>query len=241
MTIRLTFDHPEKEKHFMTNRMNHSGLIASFWLVGLVVLSATAAGCSSNKKGEPAKATDEPAKAAGGATQRRVVDVEPGVAGGTIEETTTMAVKVVEVDRTTRKVTLVDNAGNKATFVAGPEIRNLDQLHAGDKVTATLNERLVVYVRSGSGDGDEASGSYAAALSRAPKGAKPGGIVAESYVVVAIVTAIDATKRTATLKFADGATRTVKVRPDVDLARYKVGDNVIIGVTSALSVLAAQP
>ena len=42
-----------------------------------------------------------------------------------------------------------------------------------------------------------------------------------------------------TLKFADGRTHTVPVRFDVDLSRYKVGDSVIIRVTSTLSVLAS--
>jgi hypothetical protein len=254
----------------MTHRTNHSGSIASICLVGIVVLSAAVAGCSSNKQPEPAtpaakptasaqpKAAAQPtasaqpkaaaaqpaaagnAAAASAVTRTRAVDAEPGVAGGIIEDTSTISVKVVEVDRVTRKVTLADDAGKKASFVAGDEIRNLDQLQVGDKVTATLKDRLTIYVRP-AGAGDEAGATYAAAVAKAPKGTKPGGIVAESYEVIASVSAIDATERTATLQFADGSTRPVQVRPDVDLARYKVGDTVIIRVTSALSVLAAQP
>jgi hypothetical protein len=43
------------------------------------------------------------------------------------------------------------------------------------------------------------------------------------------------------LKFADGTTRQFLVRPDVDPSRYKVGDRVVIRVTSSLSLLAARP
>jgi hypothetical protein len=229
----------------MMHRTNRSGPVASVWLAGLVVLCAAVAGCSSNNKPEPATPAAQPAPAAkpmasGGVSKTRVMDVEPGVAGGVIEDTSTVAVKVVEVDRATRKVTLADDAGNKASFVAGPEIRNFDQLHVGDKLTATLKDRLTVYVRP-AGAGDAAGATYAAAVAAAPKGAKPGGIVAESYEVIATVSDIDTAKRIATLKFADGSAHPVEVRPDVDMARYKVGDNVIIRVTSALAVLATQP
>lgn len=228
----------------MTHRTNHSGLVASRWLAGLVLVCATVTGCSSDKK-PPAAAPAPAAPAAkpmagGGVTRSRMMDVEPGVAGGIVEDTATLSVKVVDVDRATRKVTLADDAGNRASFIAGSEIRNLDQLHPGDKVTATLKERLVVFVRP-AGAGEEAGATYAAALAAAPKGAKPGALVAESYEVVATVSEIDAAKRIATLKFADGSTRPVQVRPDVDLARYKVGDNVIIRVTAALLVVAATP
>ena len=52
----------------------------------------------------------------------------------------------------------------------------------------------------------------------APKGAKPGGIMAATTQVTAKVTAIDVEHHKATLQFEDGTTRTVAVRPDVDLA-----------------------
>jgi hypothetical protein len=208
----------------------HPLLIASAFLLALALTS-----CSSEEKPKP-----EAVKTS------RLVHVEPGVAGGTIEETTTATVKVKNINHSTRRVTLVDDAGEEATFTADPEIRNLDQLHPGDKLTATLKERLVVYVRSAPANGDaaaadKASDTYAAALARAPRGAKPGGVFAESYEVVALVTAIDSAARTADLKCADGWTHTVEVRPDVDLNRYKVGDSVVVRVSASLGVLAATP
>ncbi len=93
-------------------------------------------------------------------------------------------------------------------------------------------------MRSGS---EEPSVTHAAALATAPKGAKPGAMVAEMYEIVASVKSIDSANRTAILQFSDGQTRTVHVRPDVDLSRYKVGDSVVIRVTSALSVLVENP
>jgi hypothetical protein len=164
--------------------------------------------------------------------------VEPGVAGGVVEQTISASVTVDSVDQATRKVNLTNADGSKSTFTAGPEIRNFDQLKAGDKFTATLLQRLVVYVRS---DRPDQGAAYAAALARAPKGAKPGAIAAETYELVATVKSIDTATRAAVLQFSDGSMKTVTVRPDVELSRYKVGDSVVLQATTALSLLAAKP
>ena len=75
----------------------------------------------------------------------------------------------------------------------------------------------------------------------APKGAKPGGIMAETTQVTAKVTAIDTEHRQATLQFDDGTTQTVAVRPDVDLSKRKVGDKVVIRTTEALAITVEKP
>ena len=123
-------------------------------------------------------------------------------------------------------------------FTAGPEIQNFDQIHVGDKVNVTIAEKLVVFVRGG--DDADPTVTHAAALATAPKGAKPGAIVAEGYEIVANVKAIDSDARTATLEFSEGQTRVVKIRKDVDLSKYKVGDNVVIRVTETIAVLVGK-
>jgi hypothetical protein len=40
----------------------------------------------------------------------------------------------------------------------------------------------------------------------------------------------------ATLRFEDGSTKTVAVRPDVDLGQRKVGETVVIRITEALAI-----
>ena len=66
----------------------------------------------------------------------------------------------------------------------------------------------------------------------------PGAIVAETIRMTATVTAIDVEARTATLEFEDGRTKTVSVRPDIDLSLRKVGEKVAFEMTQmvALSV-----
>ena len=201
------------------------------WANGLVLAGMLLlASCNSDKKAE----SDSASSAQGS----RTVAVVAGEAGGVVEDTFTTTATVSDINKSERKVTLKASDGTKTSFTAGPQIRNFDQLKEGDKVSATVIERLEVFVR---GSGEDPRVTHSAALARAPKGAMPGALVAESYEIVAAVKSIDQSARTAVLAFADGQTRTVKVRPDVDLTRYKVGDNVVIRVTAALTVLADRP
>jgi hypothetical protein len=174
------------------------------------------------------------------ATAVRDVVVEPGVAGGSVEDTYTVSVRITNVDKTTRKVTLATDEGNSVTLTAGEEVRNFDQLRAGDMLNATIRQRLTVYVRSNEPGAAAPTVTHAAALGRAPKGARPGALVAEAYEVVSTVKAINEQDRTATLQFADGTTKVIPVRQDVDMSRYKVGDSVVINVYSAIVVLVAK-
>lgn len=166
------------------------------------------------------------------------VSYTPGEAGGVIESKFTATARVSKIDKSSRKVTLTTSDGRPVDFTAGPEIRNFDQLKVGDNVEATISERLVAFVRKGS---EDPAVAHAAALATAPKGAKPGALVAEAYEITASVQSIDTSARRATLLFADGQARTVSIRPDVEMSRYKVGDTVVIRVINSLSLIAEKP
>ena len=59
--------------------------------------------------------------------------------------------------------------------------------------------------------------------------------------VTAKIIATDAEHRQATLQFKDGTTRTVAVRPDVDLSKRKVGETVVLRTTGALAIRVEKP
>lgn len=200
---------------------------------GLAIVSLMLASCESTDKSNSSAKNSE-FKTMDSTQGTREVNVTPGIAGGTIDETTTVEAKILAVNPAERTLRLVDDNGNRADFKVGSEVKNLDQLEAGEKIVATLKERMTVYVQDGN---DGTSAAYAQAIASAPKGAKPGALSAEAYQVVARVTAINKDTRMASLKFVDGKTRDVKVRSDVDLDRYHVGDSVIIRVTNALAMV----
>jgi hypothetical protein len=164
--------------------------------------------------------------------------VKEGVPGGSVVQTYELRATVTAVDKAARKVTLMDATGIKTTVKAGPEVVNFDQIQVGDELNVTAAQELVVSV-AGQGETPRDGGEQLVAL--APKGAKPGAIMAETTQVTAKVTAINAEQRTATLQFEDGTSRTVAVRPDVDLSKRKVGDKVVIRITEALAIRVVKP
>lgn len=159
---------------------------------------------------------------------------KPGVPGGEYTETSTVTATVTGVDADRRKVTFVNPEGKKLTVTAGPEVRNFKQIHIGDRITVTATSQVVVRMAKRGGKLENTALEMAGS---APKGSKPGAYAAGTETVVASVSAIDPKKRKVTLLFPDGKKETYPVRPDVDLAKRKVGEKVVIEVTEIVAVV----
>ena len=121
------------------------------------------------------------------------------------------------------------------SFTAGPEMINFPQLKVGDKVNATVVLEQMVYLRE---PGAPNTDGGAGVIATAPAGSKPGMLVADSVEVTAVVKGIDPVLQTATLEFADGSRKTVKVRPDVQLKTEHLNRQVVIRLSSALVIRA---
>jgi hypothetical protein len=161
-----------------------------------------------------------------------------GVAGGAVVQTSQLTATVVAINKASRRVTLLSADGIKQTVKVGPEAINFDQIRLGDTLKVEVTQELVVKMAA---PGESADDGGAAVVALAPKGAKPGGVMAETTQTTAKVAAIDQQKRTATLQFQDGSTRTVPVRSDVDLSKYKVGDQVVFRVTEMVAITLGKP
>jgi hypothetical protein len=123
--------------------------------------------------------------------------------------------------------------GKKNTIKCGPEVVNFDQIHVGDKVRVTATDELMISMATGPEPPAEGT---AGVVALAPKGAKPGAVVASIVQVAAAVTAIDLKRHKATHQFPDGTTHIVDVRPDIDLNQRKVGEKVVIRTTESLAI-----
>jgi hypothetical protein len=189
--------------------------------VGFLTLTA----CATPPPPPPAKETSS-------------TDIQEGVPGGVIVNTLDVSARVTAIDTSNRKVTLLGPDGDKFTFKVRPEAVNFDQIRVGDLVNATVTEELVVYLDE---EGASAPDGSAAVVALAPKGAQPGGLVAETVQVTAKVIAIDQTNRTATLQFEDGSSKTLHVRDDIDLSRRKVGEKVVFQVTEMIAISVEKP
>jgi Cu/Ag efflux protein CusF len=160
--------------------------------------------------------------------------VPGGVMVGTYQETAT----VTAIDAASRKVTLVGPDGSKTVFKAGPEVINFDQMRVGDQVKATVVEQLVVFLRE---EGMPSSDGQATTVALAPKGVKPGVLMADTVEVTATVKSIDLNRHKATLEFPGGKSKTFPVRPDVDLTKVRLGEEVVIRTTEAMAIVVEKP
>lgn len=164
---------------------------------------------------------------------KSAVVLEEGVPGGVIVNTLNLTARVTAIETANRKVTLLGPDGNTFNVKVGPEAVNFDQVQVGDLLDITVTEELVVYLDKYELSEPDGSGGIVAL---APKGARPGGVIAETSQVTAIVTAIDSIGRKATLQFPDGRLKTIPVRDDIDLSQYKAGEKVVFQVTEMIAI-----
>ena len=165
-------------------------------------------------------------------------EVKPGVPGGKVTETKEVRATITAIDSATRRVTMVTPAGEKVTITAGPEVANFNQLRVGDQVTVVRIEQIATRMAK---PGEVVVDDETIDLSVAPLGKKPGVSMTTTEQLVATVTRINTRTRRATLTFADGSTKTVRVRDDIDLSKHTVGDRVVIRVTDAYALKVESP
>ncbi|MGB4074834.1 hypothetical protein [Pseudomonas sp.] len=193
--------------------------------LGLLILSAALlSACSSQTKDE--------ALASNVSTSQVI---QEGVPGGVATQVEEINAVVVSINYATSSVTLEDAQGHQRSFTAGPEMINFPQLKVGDKVNATVVLEQMVYLRE---PGVPSADGGAGVIATAPAGTKPGMLVADSVEITAVVKGIDSVQQTATLEFADGTRKTVKVRPDVQLKTEHLNRQVVIHLSSALVIRA---
>lgn len=153
--------------------------------------------------------------------------------GDTMTSTVEVTATVTKIDHKTREVTIKTPAGDEYTFVAGAEVKNLDQVNQGDTITATYAEELAYEVKKGGQTAGPESSMVAAV---AKPGAKPAAGVAKNTTATVLVTAIDHKAPSVTFKGPKGNTRTIKVRDASRLEGVNVGDTVQLSYTEAVAL-----
>jgi len=160
-----------------------------------------------------------------------------GVNRPATQETLTTATATVEkVDQSTRDVTLRDDAnGTSFTVTAGPEVRNLEQVKAGDHVQIQFYQATTVSMADPADTGEAATSVIAG---RAPEGATPGAAAAVTNSMVVTVVTYDRSTGLATFRTPDGFTRQAVVPPN--LRRFAEtrgpGSRVLVSMTRAVAV-----
>jgi len=148
----------------------------------------------------------------------------------------TTSATVAAVDQETRLVTLTDNAdGTRFQVVAGPEVRNLPQLEAGDQVRLDYYSATTVSMAAPSDSGAEIN---AVAAGSAPEGTKPGALAVTTRSLVLTLVSYDSTSGLATFRSPDGLTRRTVVQPEFRgfASGLQRGARVAVTMTDAVAV-----
>jgi hypothetical protein len=157
----------------------------------------------------------------------------PRNAGQAVITTKEIRATVTDINRSTREVTIQTENGQKQSFIAGSNIRNLDQVKKGDVVVANLSESIVTQITKG---GEAAAPTASRVTRTARPGAMPGKVVNERVTTSVTVSAMDLSTPSVTFKNSEGDTKTLKVQDADALKGINVGDRIDIVYNEAIAI-----
>ena len=156
---------------------------------------------------------------------------EPFVKENVVEATA----KVEAIDKENRLISL-RAPGGPATIVAGPEVRNFDQIQVGDDVKISYTQAIAAEITKSKA---KPATTYDSAAIAAPIGSKPAAAVGAMVTTTVQIEAVDTSFDAVTFKRADGFSRTIAVSsPEAKkfIRTLKKGDMVDVAYTEALAI-----
>ncbi|MCU0841846.1 MAG: hypothetical protein MUC79_09030 [Thiobacillaceae bacterium] len=144
---------------------------------------------------------------------------------------------VEAIDLKERTVTLVGEKGKTVVLEAGQEVRNLEQLKVGDKVTVEYYEGVAAELKAP--DASRREVKLTDAVVRAAPGERPGGGVGTALTTTVQIEYVDRLRNVVQFTGPRGKTRTVTVqKPEFRkmLKNLKVGDKVELTFFEALAI-----
>lgn len=143
---------------------------------------------------------------------------------------------VVEtVDLNSREVLLTAENGNRASFVAGPEVRNLEQVEPGDKVRIGYYEGVAARMAD---PADPGGAIQIAAAERAELGERPAVATGTITNFVVELVSYNASNAIATFVTPDGVVHTALVHPRMRAfaEARKPGDRIELTIEQAVAI-----
>lgn len=145
-----------------------------------------------------------------------------------------VSARVESINHETRLVTLLRADGERITFTARDEVRNLDQVMVGDIVNARYVESVSIEVVAN--EGMEPDSGELAGIARAEEGEMPGMAAFEAQVIRATVEEINIEASTYKLRGPNGEVHEYVAMNPENLKRAAVGDLVIITIAESMAV-----
>ncbi len=144
---------------------------------------------------------------------------------------------VESIDQSTRTVLLREENGDLETITVSPEVRNLAQVKAGDRVLTRIRLGVVAEMAPSDGSGEPVAKTDVAG--RAQPGEKPGTFVRSAVRVRVTFDSYDPKTRTVdfTLPSGDQRTTVLRTKPMQDFAAdLKNGDKVDVTFRRSVAV-----
>jgi len=152
----------------------------------------------------------------------------------TVTKTVEGVATVESVDQQTREVVL-SNGDEMMTLKAGPDVRNLAQVHPGDKVRVSYGEQLAAQIAK-PGSPPVTAAEFAG---RTKQGAKPGALAGRTITARVKIVSVDKATNTVTFTGPAGKTQKVAVQdPGMQafVAKLNPGDEVDVTYTEAIAI-----
>jgi len=165
----------------------------------------------------------------------------PSMTSVSDDQVVTVTAVVESIDLAKRAVLLRGPKGGLQTVFVGEQVRNLDQVKAGNRVTIAYREAWAADIVAPGTPG----GAPAAVLGavRAPQGAMPAGAVGGQVQTRVMIRSVDLENNMVTFVRPDGLVRMVAVRRPLGqqfIRGLKPGDEVDLTYSEALAI-SVQP
>lgn len=154
-------------------------------------------------------------------------------------QTLSATADVEAINQETREVVLRTPDGNKMVFIAGENVRNLDQVEPGDVVDYEYVSNMSLILVKQPGPVPESLGITV--QSKAKPGEKPSTTTIDKRVRTATILALDEEANTFQLEWADGAVEEFTAENPENLKKASVGDSIVITKVEKMVISVGKP
>jgi hypothetical protein len=131
---------------------------------------------------------------------------------------------VTKIDKKTRTI-FFKNSEGESKFVAGPEIKNFDQIKNGDRLSVTYEIAVAIELIKTKSDGIRSKVETSTELT-SKSGEKPSRTISNTTTIIADIINVDRAKKLVSVKGPSGKVTVVTVKNPLLLADVNVGEQV---------------
>ncbi|MBU3610794.1 hypothetical protein ICN32_09550 [Polynucleobacter wuianus] len=146
---------------------------------------------------------------------------------------------VVKVDKKTRTIFFKNKEG-ESKFVAGPEIKNFDQIKKGDRLSVTYELAVAIELIKTKSDGIR-SKVETNTVTSSKANEKPSETIANKTTIIADIVEVNRDKKLVSVKGPSGKITTVTVKNPALLADVNVGEQVKVIYYDAMAASITTP